>query len=229
MPQIKIFIVWAVEQMIMPTTMEPAPISATQRRPMRSEMLPVKGHTQACEMVSQVVPTTSRRENTNQREEVGQNEPDPAICSKVSSKSPRGIIVFLIYRLRQCPGRCTAAHLRRGRQESAIRSTLYGIVSGVTTPNAGETSTYRKPWRQGSSCEQSSSLAPPHGSRHHLQCVHHSSRSSWGGLGRARLCGLARHVPCQYFSSRHAKKTPCCLDWHGQQHAFINDHRNRLT
>jgi hypothetical protein len=212
----------------MPTTIAPAPMIATQRRPIKSDMLPVKGHTQACRTVSRFVPAMSRIESTNQREEVGQNEPDPAICSKVSSKSPRGIIGSLIYRLRQCPGRCTAAHLRKGRQESAIRSTLYDIVSGITTFDAGETSSYRKPWQQGSSCERSSFSAPPHGSRHHLQCVRHSSRSSWGGLGRARSCGLARHVPCQYFSSRHAKKTPCCLDWHGQ-HAFINVHKNRLT
>ena len=47
-------------------------------------------------------------------------------------------MVSLIYRLRQCPGRCTAAHLRKGRRESAIQSILYGIVSSITTPSAGE-------------------------------------------------------------------------------------------
>jgi len=46
-PQMKMFMECAVEQMIMPTTMQVAPISATHRRPMRSEMEPVNGHTAA--------------------------------------------------------------------------------------------------------------------------------------------------------------------------------------
>jgi hypothetical protein len=128
---------------------------------------------------------------------------------------------------RQCRGKYMVVHLRKGRRESAIRSTLYGIVSGVTTPNAGEPGTYRKPWRRCSSCAQRSSSAPPHGPRHHPRCVHHSFRSSWGCLGRVRLCGLARHAPCRCSSLRRAEHS-CCLDL-VDQHVCASVQSNGLT
>jgi hypothetical protein len=47
MPQMKTFMLWAVEQMIMPRTILAAPIMATHRRPIISEREPVNGHTAA--------------------------------------------------------------------------------------------------------------------------------------------------------------------------------------
>jgi len=58
--------VLAVEQMIIPRTMNPAPLIATQRRPTKSERLPVKGHTQACIMVSHVIHVSSAIDRTYQ-------------------------------------------------------------------------------------------------------------------------------------------------------------------
>jgi hypothetical protein len=66
MPQIKTFIVFAVEQMIIPTTMNAAPPIATQRRPTMSEILPVKGHTQACTVVSLVLADLGSNRRTNE-------------------------------------------------------------------------------------------------------------------------------------------------------------------
>jgi hypothetical protein len=92
-PHINIFMVFAVEQMIMPTTMEPAPMSATQRRPMRSEILPVNGHTHACRMVSLMIFGIYKIRETNQGEEVGQDEPNPTICSQVSLQAPENTVI----------------------------------------------------------------------------------------------------------------------------------------
>ena len=202
-----VFIVFATEQMIMPTTMNAAPLIATQRRPTMSERLPTKGHTQAC-MLSVI--------SSNFR--IKGNEPMRASCPERAKSSDQR---------RQCRGKCMVVHLRKGKRESAIRSILYGIVSGVTTPNAGKTGTYRKPWRQCSSYAQKSSSAPPHGPRHHPRCVHHSSRSSLGCPGRARLCGLARRVPCRRSLLRRAEKS-CCLDL-VDQHLCASFLSNGLT
>ena len=40
----KMFMLCAVDEMIIPSTMNPAPIMATQRRPIKSEREPTKGH-----------------------------------------------------------------------------------------------------------------------------------------------------------------------------------------
>lgn len=45
--QMKMFIVWAVEQTIMPMTMKVAPMRATYRRPIKSEREPTNGQTAA--------------------------------------------------------------------------------------------------------------------------------------------------------------------------------------
>ncbi len=45
--QMKIFMVWAVEQTIMPITMNAAPMMATYRRPIKSDREPTNGHTAA--------------------------------------------------------------------------------------------------------------------------------------------------------------------------------------
>lgn len=119
----------------------------------------------------------------------------------------------MAYRHRQCPGKCMVARLRKDRRVSVIRSTLYGIVSRVTTFDAAKVRAYRKPWRQGSSCERSSSSA--------------LSRSSLGGRGRARSCEPAQRVPCRHSCLRHAK-TPRCLYLHCQ-YECANVIRKRLT
>lgn len=121
----------------------------------------------------------------------------------------------MAYRRRQCPGKCMVARLRKDRRVSVIRSTLYGIVSRVTNFDAAKMRAYRKPWRQGSSCERSSSSALSRGPGRRLQCVDHSSRSSLRGQGRARSCEPAQRVPCRHSCLRHAK-TPRCLFLHCQ-------------
>jgi hypothetical protein len=125
------------------------------------------------------------------------------------SRSPKRDSI-MAYQRRQCPRIYMGVHHRTNRRVSAILSTLYGIVSNVPIIGAGQASAYRKPWRRGSSCAQSSSSAPSHGPRRRLQCVDRPSRSSWGGLERLHSCGLARRVPCRHSLLRHAK-TPCCL------------------